>query len=152
MLLNAVSWSWDYCNISHISVQSVQSLSRVRLFAAPWTAVPQAFLSLTNSRSLLKLWPSSWWCHSTISSSVVHFFSCSQSFPASGSFPMSHFFALSSVQFSSVAQSCPTHCNPMNCSTPGLPVHHQLVCLFWTFHINIIICYMALCGDFFHLA
>ena len=32
----------------------------------------------------------------------------------------------SSVQFSSVAQSCPTLCNPMNCSMPGLPVHHQL--------------------------
>ena len=29
-------------------------------------------------------------------------------------------------QFSSVAQSCPILCNPMNCSTPGLPVHHQL--------------------------
>ena len=29
-------------------------------------------------------------------------------------------------QFSSVAQSCPTLCHPMNCSTPGLPVHHQL--------------------------
>ena len=28
--------------------------------------------------------------------------------------------------FSSVAQSCPTLCDPMNCSTPGLPVHHQL--------------------------
>ena len=33
----------------------------------------------------------------------------------------------SSVQFSSVAQSCPTLCDPMNCSTPGLPVHHQLL-------------------------
>ena len=33
---------------------------------------------------------------------------------------------LPSVQFSSVAQSCPTLCNPMNPSTPGLPVHHQL--------------------------
>ena len=31
-----------------------------------------------------------------------------------------------SVQFSSVAQSCPTLGDPMNCSTPGLPVHHQL--------------------------
>ena len=31
------------------------------------------------------------------------------------------------VQFSSVAQSCPTLCNPMNRSTPGLPVHHQLL-------------------------
>ena len=33
---------------------------------------------------------------------------------------------LSSVQFSSVAQSCPTLCGPTNHSTPGLPVHHQL--------------------------
>ena len=31
------------------------------------------------------------------------------------------------VQVSSVAQSCPTLCNPMNCSTPGVPVHHQLL-------------------------
>ena len=31
-----------------------------------------------------------------------------------------------SVQFSSVAQSCPTLCDPMNCSTPDLPVHHKL--------------------------
>ena len=30
------------------------------------------------------------------------------------------------VQFSSVAQLCPTLCNPMDCSTPGLPVHRQL--------------------------
>ena len=34
---------------------------------------------------------------------------------------------VSSVQFSSVAQSCPTPCNPMNCSTPGLPVYHHLL-------------------------
>ena len=32
----------------------------------------------------------------------------------------------SSVQFSSVTQLCPTLCDSMNCSTPGLPVHHQL--------------------------
>ena len=32
-----------------------------------------------------------------------------------------------SVQFNSVTQSCPTLCNPMNCSTPGLPVHHNLL-------------------------
>ena len=30
------------------------------------------------------------------------------------------------IQFSSVAQSCPTLCNPMNRSTPGLPIHHQV--------------------------
>ena len=35
--------------------------------------------------------------------------------------------SLSFLQFSSIAQWCPTPCNPMNCSTPGLPVHHQLL-------------------------
>ena len=30
------------------------------------------------------------------------------------------------IQFSSVAQSFPTRCDPMNCSTPGIPVHHKL--------------------------
>ena len=33
---------------------------------------------------------------------------------------------MESSQFSSVTQSCPTLCDPMDCSTPGLPVHHQL--------------------------
>ena len=37
--------------------------------------------------------PSNWWCHPTISSSVIPFSSCLQSFPASGSFLMSQFFA-----------------------------------------------------------
>ena len=37
--------------------------------------------------------PLSWWCHPTISSSVVPFSSCLRSFPASGSFPVSQFFA-----------------------------------------------------------
>ena len=36
--------------------------------------------------------PLSWWCHTAISSSVIPFSSCLQSFPASGSFPMSQFF------------------------------------------------------------
>ena len=35
-------------------------------------------------------------------------------------------YHLAKVQFRSVAQSCPTLCDPMNCSTPGLPVHYQL--------------------------
>ena len=42
----------------------------------------------------------------------------------SGMYQMRH--SLSSVQFSSVAQSCPTLCDPMKRSIPGLPVHHQL--------------------------
>ena len=37
-----------------------------------------------------------------------------------------HFRNKIEVQFSSVTQSCPTHCDPTDCSTPGLPVHHQL--------------------------
>ena len=39
---------------------------------------------------------------------------------------LNNFSFIYSVQFSSVAQSCPTLCDPMNHSTPGLPVHHQL--------------------------
>ena len=35
-------------------------------------------------------------------------------------------FVIYSVQFSSIAELCPTLCDPMNCSTSGLPVHHQL--------------------------
>ena len=35
-------------------------------------------------------------------------------------------FSVLSVQFSSVTQLCPILCDPMNCSTPGLPVHHKL--------------------------
>ena len=80
-----------------IRFSSVQSLRRVWLFATPWITAHQASLSITNS-----LWhagvysnscPLSRWCHPTISSSVVRLSSRLQSFPASGSFPMSHFFA-----------------------------------------------------------
>ena len=70
---------------------SVQLLSRVRLFATPWTTACQASLSITNSQSPPKPCPSSWWCHPTIPFSIVPF-SCSQSFPASGSFPVSWLF------------------------------------------------------------
>ena len=44
-----------------------------------------------------------------------------------------------SVQFSSVAQSCPTLCDPMNCTMPGLPVHHQFP-EFTQTHIHLILC------------
>ena len=58
----------------------------------PWTAACQASLSITNSQSLLKLCPLSWWCEPTISSSVIPFSSCLQSFLTSGSFPMRQLF------------------------------------------------------------
>ena len=62
-------------------------------FATSWTAARQASLSFNISRSLLKLMSISQWCHPAISFSVVPFSSCLQSFPASGSFPVSQFFA-----------------------------------------------------------
>ena len=63
-----------------------------RLFATPWTAACQASLSITSSWSLLKLMSIKSVVTSTISSSVVPFSSCLQSFPALGSFPRSQFF------------------------------------------------------------
>ena len=67
---------------SQLHFSSVQSLSRVWLFTTPWTAARQASLSITNSRSLLRLM-SHWVSHPAISSSVVPFSSHLQSFPAS---------------------------------------------------------------------
>ena len=73
-------------------ISSVQLLSHVRLFATPWTPALQASLSITNSGTCSNSCPPSLGCHLTISSSVIPFSSCLQSFPASGSFPMSQFF------------------------------------------------------------
>ena len=72
---------------------SVQSLSHVQFFATPWTIARQASLSITNSGVHPNPCPLCRWCHPTISSSVVPFSSCPQSFPASGSFQMSQIFA-----------------------------------------------------------
>ena len=58
----------------------------------PMDCSTQSSLSITNSQSLLKLMPSSQWCHPTISSSVAPFSFCHQSCPTSGSFQMSQFF------------------------------------------------------------
>ena len=55
--------------------------------------------------------PLSWWCHPAISSSVVPFSSCLQSFPISGSFPMSHLFTSSGQ---SMGVSASTSVLPMN--------------------------------------
>ena len=73
-------------------ISSVQSLSRVRLSATPWTTTHQASLSITNSWSLLKLMsiklvmPSN---HLILCHPLLQL----QSFPVSGSFPMSQFLA-----------------------------------------------------------
>ena len=76
-----------------LPLSSVQLLSRVQLFATPWTATHQASLSITNSRSLPKLMSIESVMPSTISLFIVPFSSRLQSFPASGSFQMSQFFA-----------------------------------------------------------
>ena len=57
--------------------------------------------------------PLSWWCHPAISSSVVPFSSCPQSFPASGSFPMSQLFAWGGQSIG------------VSDSTPVLPMNNQ---------------------------
>ena len=97
--------------IKRQSIQSVQSLSRVRLDATPWTAARQASLSITTPGVYPNSCPSSQWWHPTISSSVVPFSSCPQSFPASGSFPVSQLFT-SGGQSTGVSAS--TSVLPMN--------------------------------------
>ena len=72
---------------------SVQLLNRIRLFSTPWITARQASLSITISRSSLRLTSIESVMPSTISSSVVSFSSCPQSLPASESFPMSQLFA-----------------------------------------------------------
>ena len=86
---------------------SVQSLSCVRLFATPWTATCQASLSITNSRNLFRLM--------SIESVMPynHLILCCplllhlQSFPASGSFPMSQFFASDGQSIGALAPVLP---------------------------------------------
>ena len=79
--------------ISSVQFSSLQLLSHVRLFATPWIAARQASLSITNSRTSLKLTS----IESVMPSSHLilccPFFSCPQSLPASESFPMSQLFA-----------------------------------------------------------
>ena len=94
-----------------IPVSSVQLLSHVRLFVTPWTAAARhPCLSSTlgvysNSCPLIQ------WYHPTISSSVIPFSSCPQSFPVSASFPMSQLFASGGQK---LGVSASTSVPPMN--------------------------------------
>ena len=90
-----------------VQFSSIQSLNHVRFFATPWTIARQACLSLTNSRSLLKLVST----ESVMPSTVIPFSSHAQSFPASGSYQMSQLFASGSQ---SVEVSISTSVIPMN--------------------------------------
>ena len=107
-----------------------------------WCPLPDTTLVLTSyvwaRLSLLKPWRSihlSRWCFFFVLRCKIvqpgnH---CGCGFrhgPASWELEFSGLYqtqgSVSSIQFSSVTQSCPILCDPMNCSTPGLPLHHQL--------------------------
>ena len=79
--------------ISSVQFSSIQSLSRVQLFATPWTTACQASLSITNSQSLPKPMSMELVMPSNHLILVVPFSSCPPSFPASESFPVSQLFA-----------------------------------------------------------
>ena len=126
---------------------AIQSPSHVQLFATLHGLQPaRPPCPLSYPKVCLSSCPLNSWCHPIISSSVISSF-CLQSFPAPELFPMSHCLhsctlfilickiflilplygmLLSLSQFSSVTQSCPILCIPMDCSMPGFPVHHQL--------------------------
>ena len=70
-----------------------QLLSHVQFFASPWPAAQQASLALTISPSLLKLMSIELMMPANFLILCCHFSSCLQSFPASGSFQVSHLFA-----------------------------------------------------------
>ena len=100
-----------WCILWCIHFSSVQPLSRVWLFATPWTTARQASLSITNSRTLPK----------PMSIELVMPFNhlilcllillCPESFPASGSFQMSQLFASDSQN---IGVSASTSVLPMN--------------------------------------
>ena len=77
-----------YCSVASDSLRP-HGPQHARL---PWPS--------SSPRACSNSCPLSWWCHPTISSSVIHFFSCLESFPASGSFPMSRLFASGGFSFS----------------------------------------------------
>ena len=91
-----------------------QSVSNFLGSHGPWSAALQASLSFTMSWGVCaNSCPLSQWCHPTISSSVTPFTACSQSFPPSGSFPVSRLFASSGQSIGALA------------SASVLPMHFQ---------------------------
>ena len=94
-------------------ISSVQSLSSIQLFATPWTATHQSSSPLSTPGVYPNSCLLSRWCHPTISSSVVPFSSCPQSFPVSGSFQMSQLFASGDWSIE------------VSASTPVLPMNTQ---------------------------
>ena len=85
-------WLVKYRKQSEFLISSVQLLTHVWLFATPWTIATRPPCASPTPGVYPNSSPLSRWCHPTISSSVVPFSFCPQSFPASGSFQMSQPF------------------------------------------------------------
>ena len=100
-----------YYKDSFLTFSSVQSLSLVCLFVTPWTAARQPPYPSPTPGVHSNSCPFSRWCHPTSSSSVLPFSSHLQSFPTSGSFPMSQFFTAGGQ---SIGVSASTSVLPMN--------------------------------------
>ena len=114
------AWKWKV---------KVKSISRVWLFVTPWTAAYQAPQSMGFSRQ--EYWsgvplPSPVKSLSYMFKSKIDTFIWYQHITQVVEMIFSYKLYNKGVQLSSVAQSCPTLCDPMNHSTPGLPVHQQL--------------------------
>ena len=92
-------------------ISSIHSLSRVWLFATPWLQHARPPCPSPIPRVYSDSYPLSQWCHPTIPSSVVPFSFHLQSFPASGSLPMSQFFTSGGQ---SIGVSASTSVLPMN--------------------------------------
>ena len=81
---NLRSQHWVRRSVSFSQLKTLESLSRVQLFATPWTVACQASLSIVTPRVCSSSCPLSRWCHPTILSSIACFSFCLHSFPASG--------------------------------------------------------------------
>ena len=124
-----------------LKLMSIESMmpSNHLILCHPLLLLPSIFLSIRLFSSELSLrirWPEYWSFSFSLSPSNeysrlislrIDWFDLLAVQGILKSLLQQHSSILGSVQFSSVAQSCPTLCNPMNRSTPGLPVHHQLL-------------------------
>ena len=113
-----------HCGYLHVTILFVcVSLSRVQFFITSWTVAHQAPLSTEFSRQ-------EYWSKLPLPSPgdlpKPEIEPGSPALQADSLLSEPIYMSSSSVQFSSVAQSYPTVCDPMDCSTPGFPAHHQL--------------------------
>ena len=88
-----------------VRVSSVQSLRHFRLFVTPWSVHTRLSCPSPIPGAHSNSCPSTQWYHLKISSSVIPFSSCLQSFPASGSFLMSQLFATGGHSFGASASA-----------------------------------------------